>query len=117
MDFDVTPTNMLPWQLDIRFSEKFSFHSKIPGKLFIAIICLNFTFSIIFLINYGHKATKVLVNKVQYHIAGHNSSQHSGIFDNLIRIIVRFYISHFLPKDSMHNMCFLTFSFSNFFFD
>ena len=25
VDFDVTLTNMLPWQLDVRFSEKFSF--------------------------------------------------------------------------------------------
>ena len=25
VDFDVTPTNVLPWQQDVRFSEKFSF--------------------------------------------------------------------------------------------
>ena len=25
VDFDVTPTNLLPWQPDVRFSEKFSF--------------------------------------------------------------------------------------------
>ena len=33
--------------------------------------CLNFTFSIIFLVNNGHSATKVHVNKVQYCGAGH----------------------------------------------
>ena len=25
VDFDVTPTNVLPWQQDVRFSEKFYF--------------------------------------------------------------------------------------------
>ena len=25
VDFDVTPTNVLPWQLDVRFSPKFIF--------------------------------------------------------------------------------------------
>ena len=71
VDFDVTPTNVLPWQPDVRFSEKCSFFCKIPGKLFLAIICLNFTFSIIFLVNNGHRATKVHVKKVQYCKAGH----------------------------------------------
>ena len=70
VDFDVTPTNVLPWQPDVRFSEKISFCRKTPGKLFLAIICLNFTFSIIFLENNGHRATKVHVNKVQYCRAG-----------------------------------------------
>ena len=71
VDFDVTPTNVLPWQPDVRFSEKILFLLKIPGKLFLAIICLNFTFSIIFLVNTGHRATKVHDNRVQYCRAGH----------------------------------------------
>ena len=49
VDFDVTPTNDLPWQPDVRFSQ----------------------ISQIFLVNNGHRATKVHVNKVQYCRAGH----------------------------------------------
>ena len=51
VEFDSTPTNVLPWQPDVRFPPKFLF-------------CLNFTFSTIFLVNNGHRAIKVHVNKV-----------------------------------------------------
>ena len=46
---------------------------KIHRKSILAIICLNFTFSTIFLVNNGHRAIKVglHVNKVQYCRAGH----------------------------------------------
>ena len=47
------------------------FVEKFLENYFLAIICLNFTFSIIFLVNNGHRATKVHVNKVQYCRAGH----------------------------------------------
>ena len=70
VDFDVTPISTLPWQPDVRFSPKFSFCWKIHRKLIKAIICLNFTFSTIFLVNNGHRAIKVHVNKVQYCRAG-----------------------------------------------
>ena len=63
VNLDVTPTNALPWQPCVRFSKKFSF-------------CLNFTFSTIFLINNGHRAIKVHVNKVQYCRAGHYDLYH-----------------------------------------
>ena len=33
VDFDVTPTNVLPWQPDVRFSEKFSFLLKNSWKI------------------------------------------------------------------------------------
>ena len=56
VDFDVTPTNVLPWQLDVRFSPKFYFCWK--------ILSLNLTFSTIFLVNNGHRGIKVHVNKV-----------------------------------------------------
>ena len=64
LDFDVTPTYVLPWQRDVRFSPKLFFCLKILRKSILAIICLNFTFSTIFLVNNGHRAIKVHVNKV-----------------------------------------------------
>ena len=67
---DVTPTNMLPWQPRVRFFKKISFCSKILEKSILAIIGFNFTFSTIFLVNNGHRAIKVHVNKVQYCRAG-----------------------------------------------
>ena len=70
MDFDVIPTNLLPWQPGVRFSKKNSFRLKIREKSILAIICLNSSFSIIFLVNNGHRAIKVHVNKVQYCRAG-----------------------------------------------
>ena len=70
VEFDVTPTNAFPWQPDVRFSKKFSFCSKILRKSILAFICLNSTFSAIFLVNNGHRAIKVHVNKVQYCRAG-----------------------------------------------
>ena len=70
-DIDVTPTNMLPWQPHVRFSKKFSFCGNILEKSILAIIRLNFMFSTIFLVNNGHRAIKVHVNKVQYCRAGH----------------------------------------------
>ena len=66
VDFDVTPISALPWQPDFRFSLKFSFCWKLLGKSILAIICLNFTFSTVSLVNNGHKAIKVHVKKVQY---------------------------------------------------
>ena len=68
VDFDVTLTNGLPWQPLVRFSKKISFCWKTYEK---SIICLNFIFSTIFLVNNGHRAIKVHVNKVQYCRAGH----------------------------------------------
>ena len=60
MDFDVNPTNALPWQLDVNFSpivEKFlTFSNYLP----------QFYISTIFLVNNGHRAIKVNVNEVQY---------------------------------------------------
>ena len=52
VDFDVTPTKVLPWQPSV--------------KSILAIIRLNFTFSTISLVNNSHRAIKVHVNKVQY---------------------------------------------------
>ena len=62
VDFDITPTNVLPWQPDVRYQKSY---------LFVEKFLENFTFSIIFLVNNGHRATKVHVNKVQYCRAGH----------------------------------------------
>ena len=42
-----------------------------PEKINLAIICLNFTFSTIFLVNNSRRAIKVLVNKVLYCRTGH----------------------------------------------
>ena len=74
VDFDITGTLTiaLPWQLDVRFSKKCSSCWKILRKSIFAIICLNFTFSIIFLINDGHRAIKLHVNEVQYCRAAHS---------------------------------------------
>ena len=63
----------LPQQMCYHGNRMSDFHKNtlFVEKLFLAIICLNFTFSIIFLVNNGHRATKVHVNKVQYCRAGH----------------------------------------------
>ena len=79
MDFDVTPARVLPWQPNVRFSTNLSFCWKIHRKSILAIICLNFTFSSIFLVNIGHRGIKVHVNKVQYCRAGHNYSIQSCV--------------------------------------
>ena len=71
VEIDVTLTNMLPWQPDVRFSKKISFCRRILRKSILALICLNFTFSTIFSVKNGHRAIKVHVNKVQYCRAGH----------------------------------------------
>ena len=71
VDFDVTLTNVLPWQPDVRISKKIFFWLKILRKSILAIICLDFTFSTIFLVNNGHRAIKVHVNKVQCCRVGH----------------------------------------------
>ena len=34
VDFEVTPTNVLPWQLDVKFSEKFFFVEKFLESCF-----------------------------------------------------------------------------------
>ena len=52
------------WMSD--FQRNSLFVEKFLENSFFAIVCLNFTFSIIFLVNNGHRATKVHVNKVQY---------------------------------------------------
>ena len=70
VDFHVPPTNALPWQPDVRFSRKFFFCWKILRKSILAIICLNFTFSTIFLVNDSHRAIKVHANNIQYCRAG-----------------------------------------------
>ena len=56
VDFDVTSTNVLPWQPD--------FPKILLRKSILEIICLIFTFSTILLVNNGHRAIKVHVNKV-----------------------------------------------------
>ena len=48
----------------------------------LAIICLNFIFSTIFLVNNGHRAIKVHVNKVQYCRAGHLMIGNVGLKSN-----------------------------------
>ena len=70
VDFDVTPRNALPRQPHVRFLKNISFCRKILEKSILANICLNFTFCIIFVLNNGHRAIKVHVNKVQYCRAG-----------------------------------------------
>ena len=69
--FDITLTSTLPWQPDVTFSKTFSFYWKIHRKSILAIICHNFTFSVVFLVNNGHRAIKVNVSKAQYCRAGH----------------------------------------------
>ena len=73
VEFDVTLTNTLLWQPDVRFSKKNLFLLKNSRKINFSNYLLNFTFSTIFLVNNGHRAIKVHVhvNKVQYCRAGH----------------------------------------------
>ena len=83
VDFDVTPTSVLPWLPDIQFSLKF-----------------NFTFSTIFLVNNGHRAIKVNVNEVQYCRAGDLMipSVAQGYEDTINSIYVRLYFQFYSLK-------------------
>ena len=53
------------------FQNKSFFVERILRKSMLAIICLNFTVSTIFLVNNGHRAIKMHVKKFQYCRAGH----------------------------------------------
>ena len=65
------PISKLPWQPISDFTPNALFVEKLHRKSILAIICLNFTFSTIFLVNNSHRAIKVHVNMVQYCRAGH----------------------------------------------
>ena len=68
---------MLPQQTNyhgnwISYLQKISlFVENFLENQFWQFICLNFTFSTIFIVNNGHRAIKVHVNRVQYCRAGH----------------------------------------------
>ena len=66
----------VPWQPDVRFSKTSVFCLQIHRKSVLANICLNFTFSTIFLLENGHRAIKVHVKKVKYCRAGHFVDMH-----------------------------------------
>ena len=65
------PNKCLTTATRYQFFKKISLCWKLLRNSFLGIICLNFTFSTIFLVNNSHRTIKVHVNKVQYCRAGH----------------------------------------------